>query len=99
MGPPSDGGRQPAWEREERRDLVPLACRACGSRVQVQKFSWQHTSVQWTSEVRAGCPELHDEAEAVGVCAALRDTVEQAALDGVVPVFDPAADRTTREAR
>ncbi len=30
--------------------MQPLECARCGNRVLVEKFSWQHTSVQWLSD-------------------------------------------------
>jgi hypothetical protein len=38
--------------------LVPVACLDCLARVGVKKNSEHHTSVQWSAESVAACPEL-----------------------------------------
>jgi hypothetical protein len=38
--------------------LAPVTCRSCGTDVLVKKNSNKHTSVQWTSDPVASCPEF-----------------------------------------
>lgn len=79
--------------------LVPVDCRNCGARVLVRKSSWEQTSVQWDADAMASCPELR-EAEAlkhhgcglVTTCAALRESIENAARRGSVPILDEIVD-------
>jgi len=50
--------------------LVEVACLDCLARVGVKKNSDHHTSIQWTAEARAACPELtrhHMELRGLGV--------------------------------
>ncbi|MCZ2528265.1 hypothetical protein ACFW9F_23155 [Streptomyces sp. NPDC059506] len=70
--------------------MQPLECGRCGGRVQVEKYSWQHTSVQWTAASRAGCAELRGAGGgSAGSCGALRESIRRAALDGLITVPDP----------
>lgn len=79
--------------------LVPVDCGNCGARVLVRKSSWEQTSIQWNADAMASCPELR-EADAlehhgrclVLVCAALRESIEDAARDGSVPILDEIVD-------
>jgi hypothetical protein len=79
--------------------LVPVDCGNCGARVLVRKSSWEQTSVQWDADAMASCPELR-EAEAlrhhgrglVLVCSALRESIEDAARRGSVPILDEIVD-------
>ncbi|WP_082686502.1 ferredoxin [Mycobacterium sp. IS-3022] len=79
--------------------LVPVDCGNCGARVLVRKSSWAQTSVQWDAEAMASCQELRA-AEAlkyhgrglVLVCAALRESIEDAARRGSVPIVDEVVD-------
>lgn len=79
--------------------LVPVDCGNCGARVLVRKSSWEQTSVQWDADAMASCPELR-EAKAleqhgrglVLVCAALRESIENAARRGSVPILDEVVD-------
>lgn len=74
--------------------LAPVTCEACGTEVLVKKNSAKHTSVQWTSDPAASCPEF---AAAVASgrrspqvlsCPLLRQSIERAARDGVLVVPD-----------
>jgi hypothetical protein len=38
--------------------LVPVSCDQCGTEVLVKKNSDKHTSVQWTSDASASCPQI-----------------------------------------
>lgn len=67
--------------------MRPLACRRCGAEVEVRKASWHQTSVQWNGPALAACQERR--AAGTGLfsgCAALRESIVQAALDGEIPV-------------
>jgi hypothetical protein len=72
--------------------LVPVACARCGTEVLVKKNSAKHTSVQWTSDAVASCPEI---AEQVGSgerpgqvlgCSALKKSIAEAVRAGVLTV-------------
>ena len=74
--------------------LVPVTCSRCGTEVLVKKNSAKHTSVQWTSDAVASCPEI---AEQVGSgerpgqvlgCDALKRSIADAVRAGVVTVPD-----------
>jgi len=79
--------------------LVPVSCRRCGAEVLARKSTWQQTSVQWDAEATAACPQLQ-EAEALKqhgrglflVCSELRDSIEEAARRGRVPILDEIDD-------
>lgn len=70
-------------------------CARCGVRVLVEKNSWQHTSVQWsTDRPETLCDEYRDDPSLtlrgarVGRCSALRESIVAAAVDGRIPVAD-----------
>lgn len=74
--------------------LVPVTCGRCGTEVLVKKNSAKHTSVQWTSDAVASCPEI---AEQVGAgdrpgqvlgCSALKTAIGEAVRAGVLTVPD-----------
>lgn len=70
-------------------------CTRCGVRVLVEKHSWEHTSVQWSTdrpeticdEYRSD-PSLTLRGARVGRCSALRESIVEAAVDGRIPVSD-----------
>lgn len=70
----------------------PLACHRCGTEVLVEKYSWQHTNIQWTAPSATVCPEVRDQVEAgvapsrVMACSSLRDAVHEAAVAGTIDV-------------
>jgi hypothetical protein len=69
--------------------LVEVACLDCLARVGVKKNSEHHTSIQWTAEARAHCPELSRRAggrDFQPPCTRLVASIEQAARDGRVPI-------------
>jgi hypothetical protein len=81
------GGREAGGRhRDERRGrLVPVRCARCGACVQVEKFSPQHTSVQWTADAVLSCVEFAaaDRVSAlVEGCGSLRDSIGAAAGAG-----------------
>jgi hypothetical protein len=75
--------------------MTPLACHTCGARVEVRKSSWDQTSIQWRGDAvgacverRAATPGTGPNAGAFPGCAALRDTVREAAVRGELRVVD-----------
>ncbi len=73
--------------------LNEVACRECGTCVLVRKNSYRHTSVQWQDDPAAVCPVFRADAAAAGTsitpregCPNLRASIEQAVIDGTVPV-------------
>ncbi|GAA0495752.1 hypothetical protein [Streptomyces olivaceiscleroticus] len=72
--------------------MRPVECAACGNQVLCEKFSPAHTSVQWTAEAAAVCPEVASRAAVAGAgarmrtCRALRDSIGKAADEGALPV-------------
>ncbi|MEV5648526.1 hypothetical protein AB0L57_09775 [Nocardia sp. NPDC052254] len=71
-----------------------VSCRSCGACVLVEKFSPQHTSVQWTGAARAHCTELPG--RGLHTCAALRDSVDEAVRSGELGVSTRDTDVSTR---
>lgn len=74
--------------------MQPHACSTCGTRVEVEKFSFHHTSIQWRSDAEETCAEFKD-ASAAGdrqvdatTCKAMRASIEAAVLDGSIVVPD-----------
>jgi hypothetical protein len=75
--------------------LVSVSCRRCGAEVLTRKSTWQQTSIQWDAEAMASCPQRR-EAEALKqhgrglflVCSELRDSIEDAARRGRLPIVD-----------
>ena len=74
--------------------MQPHTCRTCGTRVEVEKFSYQHTSIQWGPDAEETCAEFQ-EAVAAGErvidatsCQALRSSIEESVLDGSLVVPD-----------
>lgn len=72
-----------------------VECTRCGVRVLVEKNSWEHTSVQWsTRRPDTVCDEYRDDPSLtlrgarVGRCSALRESIATAAVAGLVPVAD-----------
>jgi|SRR3954452_7088608 hypothetical protein len=80
--------------------LVPVSCRGCGAEVLARKSSWQQTSVQWDAQATSTCIQLR-EAEALKpyggglflACSALRDSIEDAARRGRLPIVDELGER------
>ncbi|MDH3022791.1 hypothetical protein QEN35_00120 [Gordonia alkanivorans] len=77
--------------------MQPSQCTECHARVQVQKNSWEHTSVQWDTAARSRCHELSggggEAARRAGAprerCSILSEVIEDAARAGSVAVLDP----------
>lgn len=73
--------------------LTPVVCAACGVEAMVKKNSNKHTSVQWTSEGVAACPEITAaRAAAPGAlvlgCSRLAASIDDAVRSGAVVVPD-----------
>lgn len=67
--------------------MTPVECQACRAVVGVRKASWQQTSIQWDERAARICPERPRVESPVAVtdfpsCAALRESISQAALSG-----------------
>jgi hypothetical protein len=74
--------------------LAPVVCGSCGTEVLVKKNSEKHTSVQWTSDPVASCPEFAEAAadgrpsgQYLG-CPRLKASIEDAAVSGALVVPD-----------
>lgn len=67
--------------------MEPVTCRTCATCVLVEKFSPQHTSVQWTASAVAACAEFTGADSArMRTCAALRDSIDAAVAGGRIEV-------------
>ena len=69
--------------------LTEVACLDCLARVGVKKNSDHHTSVQWSSEARAQCPELARRTGRRDLhqgCPRMVASIEAAAREGRVPI-------------
>lgn len=71
-----------AADREEQLTggLQPVSCTTCGARVLATKYSPQHTSIQWSGDAAANCPELIGTAGAS--CGALLDRIAEVVEPG-----------------
>lgn len=100
----------PAWAKAPRTDqaagtraethefltagLVPVGCHSCATRVLVKKTSLAHTSIQWTSDPAASCPEFAARAATgeltarLDTCPKLRASIELAVAEGLIEVPD-----------
>jgi hypothetical protein len=69
---------------EDALPMVPVACAACGTVVQVSKNSAAQTSIQWEVD-SSSCPKRHE--LAVGdTCPDLSDSIRDAVFSGAVEV-------------
>jgi len=67
--------------------LTEVACQDCLARVGVQKNSEQHTSIQWSPEAVAACPEMARSPRALHEgCPRLRTSIEAAVRAGLIPI-------------
>ncbi|WP_227980581.1 hypothetical protein [Nocardia spumae] len=62
----------------------------------MEKFSAQHTSVQWNRAALARCAELSGGAAAVHTCSAMRDSIDAAVRSGELGVSTREVDVRTR---
>ncbi|MGB9224374.1 ferredoxin [Mycobacterium sp.] len=73
--------------------MVPVACRVCGAQVLARKSTWNQTSVQWNADATSRCTERL-QAERIAehglflVCSALRESIEAAAVTGLLTIVD-----------
>ncbi|GAB0103737.1 hypothetical protein JMUB6875_27110 [Nocardia sp. JMUB6875] len=72
-----------------------VSCRSCGTCVLVEKYSDQHTSVQWNKTAMADCAELSGNALS-HTCGALRASIDEAVASGAVGVSTRDVDVRTR---
>jgi hypothetical protein len=76
------------------RGLIPVWCHACPSEVRVRKASPAQTSVQWSADPAASCPEFAARVAAgelgarIDTCPKLRESIEQAVAAGRLAVPD-----------
>ena len=74
--------------------MQSVQCRECGVSVLVEKFSWEHTGVQWTEDAVAACPALAplaargDTASLTRGCEAMRSSIRTAAVEGLFGDLD-----------
>jgi hypothetical protein len=74
--------------------LAPVTCAHCGTEVLVKKNSPKHTSVQWTTDAAASCPQIEAQVAAgtprgrVLGCALLKQSIEDAVRRGELTVPD-----------
>ncbi len=76
--------------------MQPITCSQCGTTVLAEKYSPQHTSVQWLEDSEAACPRLREAASGgpgAGqrgttdrICPALHATIDQAVHDGTLKI-------------
>lgn len=79
--------------------MAPVTCRACGAQVLARKSSWAQTSVQWSAEAWATCPQRRDAAalaahsrQAVFLsCSELAGSIVDAVCTGHLPIADDTA--------
>lgn len=81
--------------RLENGPMTPVTCTTCGAGVEARKSSWDQTSIQWTTEAlatcverRASCPRPGPNGATFLGCAALDQSLREAAVRGDLPVQD-----------
>lgn len=81
--------------RLETAPMQPVWCERCRAMVEVRKSSWDQTSIQWDAaavaachERRAAAPGPRPNGAAFTGCAALRDSIRNAAVAGALQVPD-----------
>lgn len=77
-------------------EMRPVECRTCGTCVLVRKNSYQHTSIQWTSDPAQSCPTYADANQtgsrtARPTCPRLKASIDHAVLEGLLDVLDESA--------
>lgn len=88
----------PAAVRSDDRHGATQAvdCARCGATAAVEKFSPQHTSVQWTAAAVERCAEFRARASEgtasalVGGCDALRASIDHAVTAGALMIAPPS---------
>lgn len=76
--------------------MEQVSCRSCGTCVLVEKFSPQHTSVQWNNAAVAACHQLTGAGLRSHTCHALRASIEAAVAAGDLDVSTRDIDVRTR---
>ena len=70
--------------------MQPITCRLCPNTVLVEKYSNQHTSIQWLEDSATSCQRFADKVsrgESLGTdesCSALTATIDSAAAAGEI---------------
>lgn len=85
--------------------MEPVECRACGSRVQARKSSWDQTTVQWSADALLRCqerqapgpPSGRPNRDAFPGCGELKASLRAAAVRGSLTVQDGDPFRTNPE--
>ncbi|MTE13190.1 hypothetical protein [Nocardia aurantiaca] len=72
-----------------------VRCLSCGTCVLVEKYSDQHTSVQWNRDAQAACTEMSNKPRA-HTCHALRTAIDDAVASGALSVSTRDVDVRTR---
>jgi hypothetical protein len=79
--------------RLEAGPMTPAACTTCGAGVEARKSSWEQTSIQWSTEALDACVERRASSPRPGPngaaflgCAALNQSLREAAVRGDLPV-------------
>lgn len=87
--------------RLEAGPMTPVACATCGAYVEARKSSWDQTTIQWDRDAldrcverRASSPRPGPNGAAFLGCAALNESLREAAVRGALPVQDPDDLRT-----
>ena len=94
-GAAPDGPEGAARPDERQSRYCPVECAECGAVVLAAKFSVQHTSVQWDAAAVRQCAEfarraaMGEQTPLIERCDALRASLEEAALEGRLPVAPP----------
>ncbi|KUI37925.1 ferredoxin [Mycobacterium sp. IS-1590] len=75
--------------------MTSVTCRLCAATVLVRKSTWEQTSVQWDRDSTAKCHQRRDadtihtnDGRPFLVCFELRDSIEEAARGGALPIVD-----------
>lgn len=67
--------------------LTEVSCLDCLARVGVQKNSEHMTSIQWTADALAACPEMARTSRRLQEgCSRLRASIDAAVRDGSLPI-------------
>ncbi len=78
--------------------MTRVTCATCGANVEARKSSWEQTTIQWTDTALAACVERRASSPRPGPngatfvgCAALSQSLREAAVQGFLPVQDGSA--------
>jgi len=71
--------------------LVEVECLDCLARVRVRKQSDFHTSIEWSAEAVAACPELARQRQSGSIhvpatCSRLQDSIRSAVREGKIEI-------------